>query len=138
MYRTFDKDGVSRAASLYPPFAEDFDAAEFLANKDNVAVTDGLGNYMLFFFEYPGAYQGHFFFENAKGRDAILRAQEAISLMFNAFDAKLIFGLVQVQHRRAIWLTRKIGFQPQGILDTRKGPCEMFTMTKDEYEEWAV
>lgn len=136
MYRTFDTERIAKAVSLAPD-TEDFDAEEWVANEDNIALTDGDGNYILFQYEYPGALQGHYFFEKARGKEAISLSQLALGLAFDAFDVKLIFGLTPLTNQGALWLSRKIGFNKQGIVDTPKGPCMMFTMTKDEYEEWA-
>jgi hypothetical protein len=136
MDRSYDVAAIEKAVALGDNTG--INPEEWSEGTPNIALTDGNGNFTLFVFEYPGVYQGHYFFEVARGGYAEELSKEALRQMFSREDVKAIFGLTPINHKGALWLSKRIGFTPQGIVDTTRGPCQMFTLTKEEYDTWAA
>lgn len=102
--------------------------ADWLACEGNIPITFDNGDIALFDYEGPGAYQVHFLF-NARGRLAIDHAREALRIMFEEHDAKLIFGLTPTHLRHARIFSRWIGGKSAGIRSMPDGPCELFVLS---------
>lgn len=127
MHVTTDLDEIEAAVRLNPD--ADFDREEW----NGIALSDGEGNLALFNFEFPGIVQGHYFFKTARGQHAIRLSLLALEIIFNTFDIKVIFGLTPLSKKGALKLSKHIGFRSYGTVNTPKGPCEKFIMTKEEF-----
>lgn len=111
-----------------------FEPENWLANSNNIALTDGLKNFSLFEFELDGIYTGHYFFGNARGREALAIAKEMVREAFSNHPIKVIRGLTPLEKLGARWLSRQTGFTSHGVVQTTTGPCELFILSKDEWE----
>jgi hypothetical protein len=106
--------------------------AEYLEDKGNINIVKGVSA-GLFVYQYPGVYIGHYLFDD-KGRDALLLAKEMLAEMFHTHAAQTILGITPDYNRPAKFITRRLGFTSQGGIETEDGPCEMFTLTRKDYE----
>ena len=104
MHETHDLDEIETAVRLTSD--AEFDRKDW----NGIALSDGEGNLALFVHEYPGVVQGHYFFRNARGKDAIRISLEALDQIFNTFDCKVVFGLTPHSKMGSLWLSRHIGF----------------------------
>lgn len=132
MHRTKDTIGVAAAVALNPEI-ENFVAEDWLLDEDNIALTDGEGNFVLFQAELPGVVQGHYFFEKARGKEAVELSRDVLELVFTTYGIQTIFGLTPVHKKGALWLSRHLGFKSYGQVQTPIGLCEKFILTKEEY-----
>lgn len=112
--------------------AGDFNAEEWLADPDNIAVTDGL-NMMLFTRENDDRYQGHWLLTE-RGSGAFLVAVHLLRIIFRDYGARTVYGLVPAHCRASAWFTRQMGFTSEGKKNTADGEQEYFSMTRKEFE----
>ena len=132
IYRSFDTGSYKKAASLYSEgFPSDFDYAAWLADEDNIMFVSG-EDVGLLAYEYPGMYNGHWFFVS-RGRKAKEVATAMIDDLFTNYDASAVRGLTDVKLRGAIWLARQIGFVSMGIVEYDDGPHELLCLTKQMF-----
>ncbi len=133
--RTYDPDALASAMEQYADFTEGFDPYEWIADRGNIALTDGEGSYGLFQQEgSPGLYCGHYFFE-VRGKAA---HELAKAMLHEALEtAEVICGMTPVAKAGARWLSRRLGFTSHGIVETASGPHELFIQTKKEFQQWA-
>lgn len=110
-----------------------FEPYEWTANDKNIALTNGK-DLNLFQYQADGVYIGHFFYVS-RGRQAIQVANEALWAMFIKPHVQVIIGMTPVGQRGARWLSRHLGFKSYGLIDTVPGECELFIMSRKEYEE---
>lgn len=96
----------------------------------NLVVGESAG---LFVYQYPGVYVGHYLFE-VRGAEAIALAKQMLYEVFNNHDVKVVMGLTPVENRAALFMTRRLRFTSHGVVGTTTGDCEMFIMTKKDYE----
>lgn len=117
-----------------PYLREEFpgvDTEEWVSNKDNIALTDGSGNYSMFEKGSDGVYTGHYFFES-RGRQALRVAREMLDFAFNECGLNIIRGITPLTHLGARWLSRQLGFKSYGIIQPGNGPCELFILVKEQ------
>lgn len=131
MRRTFDADSVDKAVQRNPD-AINFNAEEWCSNTDNIALTNDKDDFALFENEYPGAYTGHYFF-NSRGKEAVKAAEEFLLEAFTNYPIEVIRGLTPADKLGAKWLSRRLGFTSYGTVETIVGDCELFILTKDEF-----
>lgn len=105
----------------------------WLADPKNVALTNDAKDLALFQFDREGVYYGHYFF-NSRGKDAVTAAEGFVKEFFANYPAQAIQGLTPVDNKGARWLSRKIGFRNYGLIDTVNGLCELFILTRKEYD----
>lgn len=86
---------------------------DWLASEGNVPVTFDNGDVVLFDNEGNGIYAIHVIFKG-RGRTAIDHAREAIRIMFEKHDARLIIGLVPDFARNVKLLARWTGMRSAG------------------------
>lgn len=133
IHRTHDA-ALIRAA-VEPKARENFDPVKWLDETDNVAFVQETDRSIgLFEWEYPGLYTGHYFFQpETRGKAAKALAQEMLSEIFLNYGAKVVRGLTPHTNQAARWMTRQIGFQSYGGVDTEYGPMELFIITLDRF-----
>lgn len=132
IYRTRSFMEAEKHFWKYRKDTPNLDIKDWLTNYDNIALTDGAGNFCLFEFELPGVYSGHYFF-NVRGKEAVKLAKEMLNKVFNCPEVEIIRGLTPVEKLGARWLSRKLGFTSYGAVETKSGYCELFIQTKEEY-----
>lgn len=132
--RTYDVNIVTDATDQFAENIYGFIPEEWLANDDNVALTNEHGDVSLFEREMPGVVTGHYFF-HSRGRDAITAAEQMLREAFTGdYDIKLIRGLTPLKTLGARWLSRQLGFSSYGVVETTVGCCELVILTKQEWE----
>lgn len=107
------------------------DPYEWMYKEGNYAYTDG-ENFAFFNRVQPHVYAGHYFFVS-RGKEAKEIADETLRHFFETTDATVIRGMTPLQLRNARWMSRQLGFKSFGVVNTNRGPCEMFLLYKDEY-----
>lgn len=131
--RSFDPEVMRKASEPYPELIPpDTDFQAWLSNVKNVMLVDN-GSVGLAVYEYPGVYTGHYFFK-VGGRQALNLAKEMMLWMIENQGAKAFTGITPADNRAARWFNRHLGFTSYGIIDSHKGPHEMFCMTADELQ----
>ena len=99
-----------------------FDAKALVENLDNVLLWDGLDNYALFEYNDIGSYYGHYFFGSARGKQALDLAARMIDLLRRGDQmANDLFGVIHQDNKKAIWLTRQLGFRYMYEFDSQVG-----------------
>jgi hypothetical protein len=131
--RSHDIEALAEAMAPYAHKTVGFEPGEWLTNEDNIALTDGEGNYNLLQHVQPGVYMGHTFYKK-RGKDAVKHLREAIKVAFEQHPVHAIQGLTPLEHLGARWLARQGGFTGQGVIHTSVGPSEMFILTRTDYE----
>ena len=111
---------------------QDFDAAAWLRNRDNLALTDGR-NMMLFERQEDDTYCGHWLLVD-RGKDAFLAAIKLLRALYLDHGARMVFGLVPAHCRASAWFTRQMGFNSSGMEETEMGAQERFSLTRREFE----
>jgi hypothetical protein len=105
-----------------------------VADDKNIALVNLGGDVNLFQFQADGVYIGHFFYVS-RGREALRVARDMLARIMTYDEVKVIIGLTPVEKLGAKWLTRKLGFKSYGEVDTVPGRCEMFVLSRMEYEK---
>jgi hypothetical protein len=124
---------LNHLSEEYPQyFPENFNPDEWVEAGNIVLQKDG--DFALFEYEEEGIYFGHFFFTQSRGAEAKELAQEMLSSMFTKMNTKIIKGMTPLENRPARWMARQIGFASLGSIMTENGECELFYLTKDDWE----
>lgn len=132
--RTFDVDKIKEAVELYAKDILGFYPDEWLANEENVALTNDNGDIFLFERELPGVVTAHYFFYS-RGRKAVNAGKEMLKELFTGpYDVQLIRGLTPLEHLGARWMNKQLGATSYGVVHTILGPCELVILTKQEWE----
>lgn len=92
------------------------------------------GNTMLFEMEAGGLCQFHWLRTEAGGRNAIETTREAMRQVFDETNAVTIYGLVPVDHKASAMMARWIGARHCGDIQTDKGRCQLFLITREILE----
>lgn len=130
--RSFDPEIMRKAAEPYPELIpQDYDFQSWLADIKNVMLVED-DNVGLACFEYPGVYTGHYFYKSARGRDALRLAERMMLKMIEDHNAKAFTGVTPTRIKAARWFNRNLGFTSYGIIESERGPHEMFCITADE------
>lgn len=132
--RTYDVDIVNAATNQFAERIYGFYPDEWLANKDNVALTNEYGDVSLFERELPGVVTGHYFF-HSRGLVALSVAKQMLEEIFTGdYDVKLIRGITPLDKLGARWLSKRLGFTSYGVIETTVGHAELVILTKQEWE----
>lgn len=133
MVMTFSRDAKALTEAVAPYRHEmiNFEPNEWLKNPDNLAITDGEGNFALFEKTLgDGVYTGHYVFQS-RGKEAKEIALQMLDYLFENTDIRVVRGLTPLTKLAARWMSRQIGFKSQGVIHTDFGPCELFVIVKD-------
>lgn len=120
---------------LVPDDAIGFDPEELVSNLFNILLTDGKDNYSLFEYAGDGAYYGHYFFNSARGRGALDLARQMLKSL-KQFDAKAVqvIGKTPKDNKKALWVSRQLGFKYLFDEETEVGPMEIYNLRLENYE----
>lgn len=113
----------------------DFDIPDWLSDLRNIALVNDNGDINLFQYD-NGQYIGHYFYRS-RGREALKVAEEMLDAIFRYEEVDTLVGLTPDDKRGAKWLSRQLGFQSHGPIEHPLGPCELFVLTRKQYEEKA-
>lgn len=130
MQKTRDERVVGEILQPYLSSLKGEHWKDTLANDNNIFLRCGK-NVAIFEEVSSGVYRGHYFFNEARGKAAIALSTEMLNWIFN--KAEIIVGLTPVENRAACFLSRRLGFQSQGVVESFAGPMEMFIMTKQQW-----
>lgn len=129
---------VSTLMKMFNPEAIGFHETNWFYGDGNVALINKQGDVALFENQAnlpTGTVCGHYLFRS-RGAKAIEAAKEFIDEVFDKEYAHTVLGFVPVEHKGAVWITKKLGFreygEPRDIEDA--GPHRFFTMTKDRWK----
>jgi hypothetical protein len=133
--RSYDHTHLERAISLNPGFApDDFDCEAWVANRNNALFVEkhdvGLATY-----EFEGLYNVHWFFEEAKGREAIRLARAMLKELFETTSAQAVRGMTRTHMRGVRWLAKHVGMKSLGIIEMADGPNELMYMSREDFFE---
>lgn len=132
--RTYSVEDVTKAVRQYASEIYGFYPEEWLASESNIALTDNEGNICLFEREFGNIVTGHYFFE-ARGKKALDLSYDMLKEIFTGpYNVDVIRGLTPITKLGARWLSTKIGFKSYGVIHTHQGPCILFILTKEEWE----
>lgn len=137
IYRTAtDLEGIREVTDQYKENnpMDGFFPSLWLADERNIALTDGDGNFNLFQYSKPGVYNAHTFYKTRRGKAAVQMAREVVKQCFTTYDMKVMIGYTPADNKAARWLTRQAGLKSNGIMNTPVGECELFILTKQEWE----
>lgn len=133
--RHYDAPSLMETMGPYEDELEGFHPEGWLANEENVCLTDGAGNFTLFERSLPGTVTGHYFLR-ARGREALDLCKEFLREIFEGpYGVEQIVGLTPLNKRGALWMNRQLGFKPEGVVDTTAGPAQMVVLTKAEWSK---
>lgn len=131
--RSYDHHKLEQALSCNPGFApDDFSPEAWVANTNNCLFVErhnvGLATY-----EYEGLYNVHWFFDDAKGRDAIKLAKAMLKELFETTTARAVRGMTRVNLRGVRWLAKHVGMKSLGIVEMADGPNELMVMSREDF-----
>jgi hypothetical protein len=117
----------------YQDLFPETDIQTWLDTPGNFYLREG-DNLALFAYQYDGLYIGHYFFV-ARGKEARDLGKRFIKKAFEREDVKVIEGLTPLTNLGARWMSRQLGFKSHGVVETRRGFCELFLLTKEQHNE---
>ncbi len=120
---------LNKTMDVYKDDLVGFDAETVL--RDGIALTDGEGNYTLYEDMGNGTHIPHVFFLKRHGVREI--CDEMLMEVFTNHGVERIMGLTPLSKRRNIKLNKELGLTSHGVIDTEVGPCEIVTLTKDNF-----
>lgn len=130
--RSTDPEAVANAIRYY--IEPNFSVEDWCSQEENVALTDGKGNFCLFEYDEAGRYYGHYF-HKVRGKEARDLTKEIISYFFLNYPAEAIQGLTPIELRAARWMARQVGLKSFGIINTENGPAELFILTRLQWRQ---
>lgn len=134
--RTTDAELVGRAVETYADAITGFTVEDWLSNPLNVALVEG--DDAALFERQPHADHvvfGHYFFRS-KGKYAVKAAKSFLEEIFTGpYNVQAVTGLTPIDHKAAIWMTRHLGFNFDGEIQTDEGPYLFSVLTKQEWEK---
>jgi len=109
-----------------------FDAPDWIASPSNVALTDG-SSVGLFGSFGSHVFEAHWLFV-ARGRKALDLGADMLAAMFDLYGARVIKGMIPTERKASRWFTRKLGCRSLGIIETIRGPHELFMLARADFE----
>lgn len=128
MRRSFDIDilRLTLARDDIAPLVDGFDPAAWLSDRRNVALAEG-DSIALFERTRGALYEAHWLFA-ARGSAALAIGRLATDSMFDMYGACAIWGKTPAHCRAARWFNRKLGCRSFGMIETLRGPHELFIL----------
>ena len=133
--RTYSQDLVSLATSQYAEEIVGLNIEEWLANTDNVALTNRNKDIAMFERFRPTSVFGHYFFWS-RGKDAVSAAKEFLNEIFTGdYSVETILGLTPLNNKGALWMNGRLGFKKLEQTDSIIGPLQVVMLTKKDWEQ---
>lgn len=135
--RTYDIDKVTAAVTQYAEEVVGFDPEQWLEDANNIALINENNDIALFEKQQDlrRTVCGHYFFFS-RGKEAIKAARQFLEEIFSeAYLVETITGLTPENHKGALWMNKKLGFQEHGLVDTVIGPCRFVLLTKQQWKD---
>ncbi len=131
--RSWDAYKTAEAIEFYLKSHELVDPIEWLADPENICLTNDLGDFAFFERGVRHIYTGHYFFKS-RGRQAITVARAFIDELFNTcYNIHVLMGLSPLDNKGARWLSRQVGFKSYGVEEIASKHYEVFIITKKEF-----
>jgi hypothetical protein len=127
--RLTDGNEFARIAEAIDHPRHGFDPFALAGDPENVILIEG--NDVALFEGEGSVYTGHYFFTEARGRNALNLAQRMIDELFDSYGAVVIKGLTPVDNKAALWITRQLGFESHGVVSHAVGDFELFTLSRN-------
>jgi hypothetical protein len=125
--RTFNTSDAEQLEEYF-----DIDSSSWIADADNnILLVDSRGNLAAFEKKANKTFEGHYFFKD-RGKQAVDAALSFLDEMRSMPEVSVIIGIVPLINLGARWLTRKIGFSSQGIVETQAATSELFLLVLHE------
>lgn len=87
-------------------------------------------------FRSPGVYDVHWYYQKARGREAIKLGKAMCGLLFKEHGAQILRGFVKKHLKASRWACRQVGFKSMGFLTFADGDeNEVFYLSKADYEK---
>lgn len=126
-------DFIKSATHDYRNDMAGFDPETWL-DGENIALGNDNGDLCLLEKSADKIYTGHYFFK-VRGKEAIALAKDLLKYIFTETDAEVIRGLTPLRKVGARYVSRQIGMKSYGIIKTIVDPCEIFIITRKEWEQ---
>lgn len=132
--RIYDVDKVEPAIKCFlQDNASKIDTKAWLADPKHIVLENEDGDLALFEPGIKHIYSGHYFFKS-RGREAITAGTAFLDNLFNTcYNIDILTGLVPLQHLGARWLTRRLGFTANGVINYEDKHYELFILTKKDF-----
>lgn len=85
-------------------------------------------------YDYPGMYTVHWFFKS-RGKAAIKTAATMLDEVFTNYGAEVIRGIIAMNNKPSIYLSRYLGFQRLSVEEFSDGPNEIILLTKSAFNQ---
>lgn len=131
--RTYDVKLIEPAVKSFLGENHSIDVAKWVQESDNIVLVNDDGDLALF--EKRGTWQGHYYFKS-RGRKAITAGLNFLDEIFNpCYNISVLTGLTPLTNLGARWLSRKLGFQSQGVINIDNQSFELFMMTNKDIDK---
>lgn len=128
-----DWDLLVEATECCRDFVPLTDLKIWIERPYNIMLISG-NNVGLASFEYPGMYSVHWYYQSARGREAINLGKEMVDALFDRCGAEALRAFIKLRLRASRWACRQLGFKSYGFIVFPDGDeNELFCMTKDEF-----
>jgi len=140
VFRTVDAKEVLLILGPYRDSLTLEKTQEWLDKEENMAFLNGEGSLGMLEFSSKGLYDSHHFHRaDVRGRKALRASKDMIAYAFDNFPKiEVMRGRTPLNRQDACWAARKLGFKSLGVLPELTPACELFMLTRKDYEEWAV
>lgn len=123
--RLLDASILARRISETPEIRRvEVDLEDFINDTGNVVLMDG-EDIAVFERDSLGSLKGHYLFKSG-GRKAIEVGERMIQKVFADYPVYVIVGLTPLTNKPALWMNRKLGFNPGPVVETEYGPEQYF------------
>lgn len=132
--RSFDGEALDKEMRATPALKHiNVDVLEWIKDPRNLALEED-GNFGVFEYNWDHVYTGHYFFK-VRGKEAKELSIRMLRIAFEEYEMQTVRGLTPIEHRGAVMMTRWLGFEDHGTIDTEAGPCWIFTLTRRQFED---
>ena len=134
IFRHYGAESLMKTMEPYKDELVGFHPEHWLANEENVCLTDGNGNFTLFQRFMPEVVMGHYFLK-VRGREALNLCKEFLKEIFTGpYNVNIIQGITPHNKLGALWMNKQLGFKSAGTVETEIGPHELVVLSKLQWE----
>lgn len=127
-----DRDLLIQATECLRDCCSIPDMDTWLSRPLNVMLIKG-DNVGMASYQYDGVYVVHWYFQSARGREAINLGKEMCQALFDECGAKTLIGLIKKHLKASRWACRQLGFKSQGFITYEDGDeNEILSMVKEQ------
>lgn len=113
IHRVYTDVELLRCVSIFPDRVQQpLDAWAFLEDEKNILLSDGRDNFSLMHrTDDPHVFEGHVFFSNAKGKEALKLARKMILHLILSEGLLKMFTVIPEDNKKSRWFVRQLGFK---------------------------